>query len=372
MYAYSVDNQFYYNVYLALRQSWKTGKKIKFYCNDDNHDVYNWEIEPDASLDFLMSDYAHRLRNQNERLILMYSGGTDSHTIYNIFKQNNIHIDEIFVKTEKDSRHLPTTTADWLRKNHWDSTTLITEYDNYDKELKLKQTPNEDWIWSNRADLFMYRIGPTSDGIMEQVNERHGGHSYKVIVGTEKPRLIYRQGKWYHRQMGLCFHQIMGQHDVVPFYMEPLIAIKQSHLVKAGVKELITKNNLPLYDNDWAEAKWPKTPEGYRAWCLATGRHDELTLGVSYAQKVTNESLDQTEFKLTGAWKDLYKTYDHRLHSDLLASNQSAVNYVKGFLNLSSEHGFIDYLKDNGWLRNTDANLRRLSFIWSRERSVGA
>ena len=372
MYAYRVGTEFYYNVYLALRQAWKTGKQIEFYCQDDKYSTYNWAHEPEASLDFLMTEYALRLRNQHERLILMYSGGTDSHTIYTIFCQNQIHIDEIFVKTEKNSQHLPTGTADWLRKNHWDPTTAITEYDNHNKAIKLKQTPNEDWIWQNRADLLMYGIGPTSEGIMEQVRERHGGKNYRVIVGTEKPRLVYRQGEWHHRQMGLCFHQFMGQDDVIAFYMEPLIAIKQSHLAKAGVKKLIADNNLPLYDNDWAEAKWPKTPEGYRDWCLATGRHDELIIGVSYAQKIMNDALDQTEFKLEGSWKDLYKTSDHRLHYDLNNQDSVAENYVRGFLNLTSEFGFIQYLKDAGWLRGTDASLKRLNFIWSKECNLGA
>ena len=126
-----------------------------------------------------------------------------------------------------------------------------------------------------------------------------------------------------------------------------------------------------MYDNDWAEAKWDKTPEGYRAWCNGTGRHDELFLGVSSAQKALNEVLDKVEFNLSSNWKEIDRRKDFRLSHDLQDSKQSAVNYTKGFLNLSSEFGFIEWLQENGWLRNSESELRRLNFVWSKEYDLG-
>ena len=372
MYAYRVGTEFYYNVYLALRQAWKTGNQVEFYCQDDQWSTYNWAQEPEASLDFLMAEYAHRLRNQNERLILAYSGGTDSQTIYNVFAQNRIHLDEIFVKTDDHTPHHPRALADWLRKNHWDPTTIITEVFNYDHDIKLKEHPDEDWIWQNQSNLFLYAIGTTQPGMIEQISDRHGGKNYKIILGTEKPRIVYRDGNWHHRQMSLCFNMIMGQEQCMAFFMEPLIAIKQSHLVKAGVKKLIADNNLSLYNDDWAEAKWPKTAEGYRAWCLSTGRHDELYLGLSYKQKVINDSLDQTEVLLQGNWRENYKSKDIFLYTDLINDRPAALNYVRGFANLTSEFGFHQYLKDNGWFRNSEHSLRRLRFIWCKEQNIGS
>ena len=371
MYSYKINNKFINNPDLALHESWKTGKQLEFYCNDLEFDQHNWSNEPEATLDFLMADYALRLRNQPGRLVLAYSGGTDSHTIYNIFKNNNIHLDEIIVKTEKNSSHLPTATADWLRNNHWDKTTLITEVDNFDQDLKLKESPDEDWIWRNERSLFMYGLSPMGQGIIDQLEQRYSNTDFRLICGVEKPRLVYRNNHWYHRQMGLCFHQIMGHEKIVPFFMEPLIAIKQAHLCKQAVKQLIAVNKLPLYDNDWAEAKWDKTPEGYRAWCNGTGRHDELFLGVSSAQKALNEVLDKVEFNLSSNWKEIDRRKDFRLSHDLQDSKQSAVNYTKGFLNLSSEFGFIEWLQENGWLRNSESELRRLNFVWSKEYDLG-
>ena len=98
MIAYLVNGKSFNNIYLALYESFKTRLEIKFYCYDHEYDQHDWTIEPETSLDQLMSEFAWRLRNRYERLILLWSGGTDSHTIYNIFRTNQIPIDEIIVK----------------------------------------------------------------------------------------------------------------------------------------------------------------------------------------------------------------------------------------------------------------------------------
>ena len=139
-------------------------------------------------------------------------------------------------------------------------------------------------------------------------------------------------------------------------------------MVKRAVKKLLDETQQPLYDNDWAEAKWAKTADGYRAWCHACGRHDEVTLGVSHTQKHYNDALDKTEIDAAGNWRQLGVTYDQRLAHDLANQNTVAVNYVKGFHNIYSETGFLNYLQDNQWFRNSDACLTSLRFTWSKEK----
>jgi hypothetical protein len=150
-----------------------------------------------------------------------------------------------------------------------------------------------------------------------------------------------------------------------------LIAIKQGHLVKKAVKQLIIKNNLPLYDKDWAEAKWPKTPEGYRAWATACGRHDEVTLGTSHYQKVANDVIIKTEINAQGNWRELSVVGDERLKHDLLNHNTAAETYIKGFYNLNSEFGFVNWLRDNNWFRTSDRAFTNLNFVWSKEYDLG-
>lgn len=373
MIAYKVGSEYVNSIFLALHKSWKTGSAIELYCNDHEFDQYNWTVEPVQSLDVLMATHAQNLRNKYDRLILLYSGGTDSHTIYNIFKQNKIHLDEIIVKTDDDTGSIfPKENLVWLQNNHWDPTTTITNYDNHDPFLRSLDVVDEDWVWKDQGDLLKYGMTSTSNGVKFLCEKNHSGTHWRAISGYEKPRLIYRNKHWYSRQMSVVIQALMGHNYVEHFFFEPLIAIKQSHLVKNAVKQLIATTQLPLYDNDWAEAKWPRTYEGYRAWARACGRHDELNLGVSHFQKLTNEALSETEINLGSNWKQLSNTHDSRLQHDLSSGDKVALNYVKGFHNLTAEFGFQQFLQDNNWFNKSSNCFTSLKYIWSKEYDLGS
>lgn len=369
--SYSVAGQYINNVYLALHTCWKTGAQLEFYCNDQIFDQYDWTVEPEQSFELLMDTHAANLRNKYQRLILLWSGGTDSHTIYNVFKRNNIHIDEIIIKASAHSAGFPEINHDWIQNNHWDPTTIITRYDDHDIALRAFDIPNEDWVWRDKGDLLKYGMTSVGDGVKFLCEKNHAGYTYKAIAGYEKPRLVYRGGRWYHRQLDMVLRTSMGHDYIEHFFMEPLIAIKQAHMVKHAVKNLLSVNKQPLHDGDWAEAKWARDAEGYRAWCHACGRHDELTLGISHTQKHYNDALDKTEINVTGSWQQLGVTADARLAHDLQSGNQVARNYVKGFHNLHAELGFINYLKEQEYFKNNDACLTSLKFTWSKEYNLG-
>ena len=369
--SYCVGGQHYNNVYLALHECWKTGSQLEFYCNDQVYDQYDWTAEPVQSLELLMDTHAVNLRNKFQRLVLLWSGGTDSHTIYNVFKRNNIHVDEIIIKASAHSAGFPEINHEWIQKNHWDPTTIITRYDDHDTSLRAFDIPDEDWVWRDKGDLLKYGMTSSGDGVKFLCEKNHAGHTYKAVAGYEKPRIVYRNGHWYHRQLDITLRPTMGHDYIEHFFLEPLIAIKQAHLVKKSVKQKLSYTRQPLYNNDWAESKWPNTSAGYRAWSWACGRHDEATLGVSYTQKQYNDALDKTEIDVLGNWRQLGITTDERLSHDLQSGSLVAANYVKGFHNLHAETGFINYLKDQQYFKNNDACLTSLKFTWSKEYNIG-
>jgi hypothetical protein len=369
--SYCVAGQYINNVYLALHNCWKTGAQLEFYCNDQVFDQYDWTSEPTQSMELLMDTHAANLRNKYQRLILLWSGGTDSHTIYNVFKRNNIHIDEIIIKASAHSAGFPEINHDWIQKNHWDPTTIITRYDDHDTELRALDVPDEDWVWRDKGDLLKYGMTSSGDGVKFLCEKNHAGYTYKAIGGYEKPRLIYRNGHWYHRQLDMVLRPTMGHDYIEHFFLEPLLAIKQAHMVKRAVKHLLANSKQPLYDGDWAEAKWARDAEGYRAWCFACGRHDEVTLGVSNTQKHYNDALDQTQIDVHGSWRQLGTTADTRLEHDLQAGNQVAINYVKGLHNIRSELRFVNFLNDQQYFKRNDACMTSLRFTWSKEYDLG-
>jgi hypothetical protein len=368
--AYRVGTKYIYNIYPALLESMQTGKPVEFYCNDHMYDQYDWTKEPEPSLDELMTAYAHRLRSQYERVILLWSGGTDSHTIYNIFRRANIRIDEIIIKASAHLAQYPDHHVDWMRANHWDPTTRITRYDQNDTELRAIDCADENWVWKPKGDLGMFGMSTGAEGVKHLIERNHAGKTWTAVAGYEKPRLIYQQGRWCARHLDSPMRQTMSYTHLTLFFLEPLINIKQNHLVKHAVKKLIAERNLTLYDDDMAEAKWPKTADGYRAWSHACGRHDELTLGASNLQKVRSSEYFSIDVSNEKSYTDLIANPDPTLQAFLKNQNKTALNYIKGLFNLQSETKFVNFLHDNQYLREKN-QLVNTKLIFSKCYDLG-
>jgi hypothetical protein len=366
MIAYQVNSKIFYNTFLAAHESFKSGKPVELYCNDHLYDLHDWTIEPYESFDELMRQHAEVLRNRYQRIVLLYSGGTDSQTIYNVFVKNNIHIDEIIIKVSDTNPAYPYSCYKWLLDNHPDPTTILTYYEGNDPELRGKEITSDNWVFENRGEIYKFGMPVGGNGVKFLCEKNHAGHKWIAITGCEKPKLIYRDGQWYSRQLDTVLRQLMGYDYLEHFFLEPRIHIKQSHLVKHAVKKLIAEQNLPLYNNDWAEAKWPKTPLGYRAYAQATGRHPELNDGVSFLQKQINMNIIQTNtsaIEISSFETPMIKLYNDQDHV--------AKNFVQGIKNLHAETRFVNFLNEN-FLKDTNSNeLMNTKFIWSKEYNLG-
>lgn len=370
MISYKVENTFFSNIYLALHHSFKTNHKVEFICKDSEYDSLDWTKEPEESLEQLMLKHALDLRHRYERIILGWSGGTDSHTIYKIFKKYKIHIDEILIKTSTRIAHQPKKNVDWIKKNHYDSSTIITEYDQYDDFLKNLECPNDEWIWNNKGNLLIFGVTTGGDTSQYLIEKNHSGKKYIYIAGYEKPYLIYKNKKWYARHLDKTLRGTMGYDYIDHFYLSPLINLKQNHLLKRATKELITKNNLKLEDNDTAEEKWGCNDNnfGYQSYASASGRTEELNNGISFLQKI--EYNKQFLLNLNVKKKYNNKLFKDKVLSDFLSNeNKTAINYINGIYNLYSESKFIYKLHENKIINSRE--LICLPNIWSKTYNLG-
>ena len=371
MVRYLVKNKPFNNIYLALYQVYRYGGEIKLYCFDHEYDQLNWLAEPAQSLDDLMTAHAVNLRNKFDRLVLLWSGGTDSHTIYQVFQRAGLHIDQIIVKYCDHTKEFPLANAEWLLKNHWDKNTKLTLYDDFDSQLKLIDLKTDNWVWEDRGDRLKYGLSPVGDAVNYLCEREHSGHTWIAIAGYDKPRIVYRKGHWYSLQLDSILRPAMGNQHIEFFFLEPMINLKQSHLIKNATKKLIKHQNLSLYDGDWGETKWPKSEEWYRLHSLACGRHDEINQGVSYVSKLLGAVFQQNEISVSGNWKNLKKSFDIKLIHDLNSGEKPAELYLKGLWNIQYEKGFSDWLYANGWLKTNRQCLTDLEFIWSKEYDLG-
>ena len=367
MIGYKVGKNLFFNVYLALYESMKSKEQVQFICHDEQYQHYDWREEPPQSLDELMTKHAFDLRHKYERIILGWSGGTDSHTIYRIFKQNNIHIDEILIKTSNKLEQYPECHFSWMKKNHHDRHTIITKYDHHDSHLKQIECNNEHWIFKNKGDLTIFGQSTGADGTRHMIEKNHSGKKWIYVAGFEKPRLVFRKNRWWARQLDFPLRLAMGYDYIDCFFLDPLINIKQSHLLKKAVKEKIKKNNLTVYENDWAESKWDhNNRHGYKEWATACGRDPELSDGASHLQKIMGEQYR----KILISNGNVKISNDPIFNGYLDSSDKSAINFLKGVCNLKSEKQFVNFLHQNSYLRARN-QLLDISFFWTKEYDIG-
>jgi hypothetical protein len=356
MYYYIVNGKRIYNTHLAHHESWLSHSPIQFVCNDEEYDKLDWTQEPAESMETLMDQEAVALRQRYERLVFFWSGGTDSHTMYNVFQRNNIHIDQIVTIGNEKLPYMPTTHWDWLQKNHWDSSTIITPYDKLNQSVRSRYLDGDEWMFNNVGDLKLFSNGPPdAHQSVDLCEHHHSGKNWIMVSGHEKPWIVYKDGRWYARQKDVAMRQTFGPVDrLFRFFCQPRLALKQAHMLKNVVK----KTGVQLTNGLDAETVFTGnsygTPNlgasGYRAFARACGRHDELSLGVSAMQKKTHADFVSIDIGTEGNLSDLNISKSETVLQELYSDrNATAINYINGLYNMfGSNREFFKHMFETG------------------------
>ena len=78
---------------LELAHSFRT--PVKWIFNDDVFSKHPWHIDTQENLKKLYKKRAEQIREKYDYIVIWYSGGVDSFTVLNTFRENNLHVDEI-------------------------------------------------------------------------------------------------------------------------------------------------------------------------------------------------------------------------------------------------------------------------------------
>lgn len=92
---YQVGSLKTYKKLEAIVQDRKTNHGVKWYFNDLEFKNYNWSRCPSQSLDQLYRQRAEQLRNTYDKIVIFYSGGSDSQTVLDTFVKHQIPIDHV-------------------------------------------------------------------------------------------------------------------------------------------------------------------------------------------------------------------------------------------------------------------------------------
>ena len=79
----------------ALEHAHLINTPVQWIFNDDVFSTHPWHIDPQIDIKKLYKKRAEQIREKYDYIVIWYSGGADSFTVLNTFKENNIHVDEI-------------------------------------------------------------------------------------------------------------------------------------------------------------------------------------------------------------------------------------------------------------------------------------
>lgn len=201
---YSVGQTLTYSKQQALELSESTGSTLSWHFNDEIFSNMDWTMPGHRSLEDLYRQRAQQLRDRYDYLVLLYSGGADSHNVFMSFVKNHIHLDEVMhiIELEGDRDPMSFANAEITKVAYPTAKEIIREFnlktnhrlvDVSEIILNLYQwTTDEEWIHFlryhyspiNLARSFIREKTPAYQDLIDK------GLKVGFIWGGDKPHLI--------------------------------------------------------------------------------------------------------------------------------------------------------------------------------------
>jgi hypothetical protein len=183
-------------------------KPVDWIFNDLEFSMFNWQVEPIESLDYLYDQRTKQLREKYDYIILSYSGGSDSNNILESFIRQNLHIDEIVVNHVSQGT-AGVTVLDVNRKDPYNFSaeyqlhtvprlqyiqnklpkTKITTIDVSNSILdSVRSFKDESWVLDRRDNISLGTAFRYNYFYFDEVKKRiDKGKQVAIIIGTDKP-----------------------------------------------------------------------------------------------------------------------------------------------------------------------------------------
>jgi hypothetical protein len=368
MLGYRINNSFFYNPYAAMVWAAHHHRHVfpDFCVYDDVFSACDWTHDPVQSWYELMKIRATMLRQKYDRLILAFSGGTDSITCYGVFRDLNIHIDEILVTYSDDSLgNAPKENATWLIQNHYDPKTKITVW--HRQDTSKFNYDRSDWYLSNHGDLRRFELTLPGPHTHDYLQETHGHTSWALITGHEKPALVYKNQRWWATHLDGVYHAVMGWPNVEMFFVSPDLPelhIKQHHMLLSQIKTAGIKPT-----EGWNSLKdlGKNLLENYYWLATACGRQIDITPGCSFNQKKYNQHTKLQEADLLLSKKIISSPKIEPLLKSCLNHNDTlAKTYINGWRDLHTDQTLISYMTKHQLLSHKNQTINDYSQIWGK------
>lgn len=334
---YQVGFQTFADKFQAASEASRTGKPMHFNLYESAFDNVDWTKEPVLSWNQLLDIRAKQIADKNRPIVLHFSGGTDSYTIYKVFERNNIHLTALVFNyrgDEPEYQHLYSGVQAFLKRGIYDPHCEII-LDDYNRSDKFKLIySNQDWSWTTqeRWAFGIYSGGGNGD---QSLCERFGTDIISVI-GTDKPRLHFTSDGVYSFQDDAPWLRHMKNPRLDSFFINselPELHVKQSWMLK---KHLQHKYNISSATSNYQVVNQQYNPAKFfwAEYSQACGRYGDLAN--SHVQHLTNLNTRLT-LPTSGQVNDAEYTGLSRKVFERLKQTNTLENYISGLVAAASD-----------------------------------
>jgi hypothetical protein len=340
---YQVGTQRFNNKYLAASHAAQTNQQIHFNMYESAFDQVDWSQEPAETWDQLLDRRAQQIAAKNKPIVLNFSGGTDSYTIYQVFKRNNIHIDVLYLRRRKTDLDYTINQGvlDFLENDVEDKTTKILIREDSAKIFEQAYT-SSNWLFDHGASRFEFGLGFGGDAFGDAyLTKELGTDDFISVNGLDKPMLTFDWHGVYSYQTDRNFIRLVGNKTAESFYVTPELPelhVKQSYLLLNYVRKLrpsATPRDLKNDPRNFNEMSNPNYYNWHEYSILGCGRFGDLSTNSEWQHRawstislqLNNKGLiDKNSHQ--GAGQNWFQS---------LAGTRTWNNYTQGIMNMYSD-----------------------------------
>ena len=258
---YRVGDQKFYSKVQAIEAMTRTGIHLHWDFNDDVFARYDWTKEPELSLDQLYCMRAQQIRQRYDYIVIMYSGGPDSHNVLQSFLRNDIPVDEIcqFWSVEAEKSYHTFFNEEVYRVAIPETQKILDEH----PEIKHRVIDQSQLTFElfdkddNRFDFF-YKVNSMfspnhlarsyfRDHVDDWKHIVDSGRTMCIVWGSDKPRIQTVDNRLCYRFIDLLDNCVSNrtiinnrpwENDELFYWAPdlPEMLIKQGHAIKKIIK----------------------------------------------------------------------------------------------------------------------------------------
>jgi hypothetical protein len=344
---YWVGDQRFQNRWSAMLHANATQQKITFDLFQQEFDRADWTHEPDQTWDQLLDRRALQIAAKNKPIILAFSGGTDSYTMYQVFRRMDIPIAGAYVMIKHRWQESFDTVIKFITaESQQHGFRLWIGHETPDVMSKIYDSP--DWLWNNQRNLSVY-FGFGCDVVLHAEDSVAAGldfdGDYVMVTGNDKPRLLYANYRYYSYQQDWTYHA-SSDPRIEYFYIHgdlPDLHIKQSYMLARWItqrsKELgISKSKLASIHENMANRYLDYSING-------CGRFGDLCSSAEQKRVTTEAYLVLPE---NAEWYQARCNGHHSvvLENGIKTGSTWAKNYIQGLMQLRSDSIISDSFQD--------------------------